>query len=314
MNIPISLPFKTTMVSMFFNLKKLKDQTISTRPLEFYIQNCVHVLSLKYPLVLFCDEDTVDMLREIRNKEVSEDIPTTYIVKDLSEYEYYKNNWPIIHDNRQKYNADIYVNSRNTSSYFLMGMFKPLALLLAKQVYDSEYYAWIDVGCNHVVRNLTEYAPKMLDNPNPKISACYIHYRKTEELENMRQYMQKGGPCGIATTAFTVEKKYIEQYYVIMFSIFYEMLGNGIGHTDETVMTYMANRCPELFTFYNGDYYSIFTNYHDPREDITTIYLHFIKNADKKHASEATIRLLNSSNKNLIQLGKNDIELLEKHV
>jgi hypothetical protein len=304
--------FKTTIVTMFFNLKKLEDQSIETRPISFYTEQCVHVLRLKYPMVLFCDSDSLDILRTIREREVGYDIPTKYIVKDIIDYDYYKQNVSIIRENRAQYNADAYINSRNTPSYFLLSMFKCIALLLAKQEnpFQTDYYAWIDIGCNHVVQGISEYAPKMLEEPNPKISMCYIHYRRADELSDMRNYMRWGGKCGIAAGAFTVHKDYVERLYTYAFSIFYEMLSKGVGHSEETVFTYMANRYPDLFTFYNGDYYSLFTNYHLPRRDIQAIIYHYIRNADPKYAHEASCRLLLADVKKVITLTEEEKKML----
>jgi len=76
--------FNSTIVTMFFNLKKLKDASSTTRPLDFYVKNGIHTLSLQYPMVVFCDEETVDIVRDTRNSVVdSSVIPTVYVVKRL---------------------------------------------------------------------------------------------------------------------------------------------------------------------------------------------------------------------------------------
>jgi len=271
--------FKTTVVTMFFNLKKFKDASNLTRPIDFYIKNGVNTLKLQYPMVIFCDEDSVDIMRKIRNENVDETlIPTVYIIKNLTEYDYYIHNWNIIRDNRDRSNGYKESDNRNTVSYFLMGMFKPLALQIAKQRNDfnTTHYAWIDLGCSHIVRKIDEYAPKMLDNPNPKVSACYIYYHPRKHLENMRQFMEFDGPCGIASTAYTVQREYVDRYYNSMFAIFNEMLYKGYGHTDETAMIYCFDRYPEIFYIYYGDYKSIFTNYHEPNEDLSIITNDFV--------------------------------------
>jgi hypothetical protein len=43
----------TTILTMFFNLKKLKDASLQTRPQEFYIENGRETLKLKYPMIIF---------------------------------------------------------------------------------------------------------------------------------------------------------------------------------------------------------------------------------------------------------------------
>lgn len=273
-------PKSTTVITMFFNMKKLKDSTELTRPFEFYVHNSKHVLCFKYPMVIFCDEDTYEPIKQMRESLVGTEADITrYVIKNIQDYEYYQNCWNIIYENRAKNGSPL--DRRNTPSYFLMGMFKPYAFHYAhqKNYFNTTHYAWIDIGCNHVVRELNTYAPQMLDNPKPKVCVCYIHYRGHQELANMKEYMREGGPCGIASTAYTIESAYVSKFYTSMFSILYEKLYHEVGHTDETVMTYCYDRYPEIFTIYGGDYGSVFVNYHRPTQDLHIIIHAFIASA-----------------------------------
>lgn len=304
----------TTVVTMFFDLKKLRDASPSTRPMDFYLEHCAGTLKLPYPMVIFCDDTVYDYLKVIRDTEVDTDtIPTQYIIRRLENYDFYQQYWDIIHNNRNR--NDYPADSRNTASYFLLTMFKAMALWIARQrnFFKSPYYAWIDMGCSHICRNMRKYACKMLDNPRPKIAVCYIHYRSHEELSDMQQYMKHGGPCGIAATAFTLEEHYVYKFYTLMLSIFNEKLFLGLGHTEETVMVYCYDRHPELFTLFYGDYYSVFTNYHEPIEDIPAIVSFFIKPAFNAGRHDLVIHaaktILDSVDKNNIMM---DNELREQ--
>jgi len=315
--------FKSTVVTMFYNLKKLKDASSTTRPLDFYVQNGIHTLSLQYPMIVFCDEETVNIIKEARERVVDgSNIPTVYVIKPLTDYDFYAHNFPIIEQNRSSnpiYNS----NNRNTSSYFLITMFKSVCLMIAKERndFDTPYYAWVDLGCNHVLKNVQEYAPKMLDNPNPKISACYIHYRSKNELDDMTTFFANGGPCGMAATVFTAQREYIDRFYNGMMQLFNEQLCRGLGHSDEQVMTYCYDRYPELFHIYNGEYYSILTNYHEPTADLSAIrqlFVYSCVNAGRNDlAREAVYRVLSSLNKKetLTDLNDlNDLNDLEKDI
>lgn len=303
----MNTPPSTTIITMFFNMKKLKDSTELTRPLDFYIKNSVHVLKLNYPMIIFCDEDTYEPLKNVRDNEVV-DNNTKYIIKNIENYEYYQDCMNIITNNRSK-NGQPH-DKRNTASYLLMGMFKPFAFNYAHNhnFFNTTHYAWIDLGCNHIVKELSTYAPLMLNNPASKVSCCYIHYRGTNELRNMKEYMKYGGPCGVASTAYTIEADYIHRFYLGMFSIFYEQLYHETGHSDETVMTYCYDRYPEIFNVYGGDYGSVFVNYHNPTQDINTIVSYFIKNA----VANNNISIASKISKQIIESNDNlDANLLD---
>lgn len=258
----------TTIVSMFFNLKKLPDATDSVRPPEFYTKNGRSTLDLPYPMVIFCDAETRPFLER--------KYPTVYVEKALTDYDFYKTLWPIIVENRKTNPSP---DSRNTASYFLLCMFKLHALQHSKNLFPGTHLAWVDMGASHIVRSFTPAVLAMVERPNPKLSCCYIHYRSHNELYPMKERNGLAGGCGIAATVFTIEKIYVDRVYCAMFSLMYEQIALGVGHCDEQVFTYLYDNHPEWFTLYFGDYYSCCTNYHSNVEDRNSIMAHFIQNA-----------------------------------
>ena len=268
---------KTTLISMCFDLSTLEDAVQRTRPVDFYINSSVNFLSIPNPLVLFCDKTTRPLLEEIRKQKT--DAPTIYIEKSLTEYDFYKMNYPIVKKNREPYNG--YINHRNTPSYYILTMFKILALEIVKSRNDfnSTHYAWIDIGYEHVSTKLnSQVVQAMLNDPAPKLRICYIKYRPKEEIQEMRNYVPRG-LCGFAAGVFTIEGCYVSRFYSAMMSIFYEMLEKGVGHSEETCIIYCYDRYPELFNIYYGDYPSLLTNYHHIRETFHNIRYFFLNNA-----------------------------------
>jgi len=272
---------KPTIVTMYFNLKELADSSKETRSIDFYLTHGRGTLQLEYPMVIFCDTITKPLLQALRNELVdSKMCPTVYVERNLSDYDFYKQWWPVISENRKKSNMSWYNNpeERNTASYLLVCMFKMVAIQLANQRndFDSSYYFWLDFGCSHIAKNnMKEATIKMLEHPNPKISTLYIDYCCKKTLENMERVVNYG-MCGIAGTVFSAQKEYIPVFCAYMWSIFYEMVARGVGHTDEQVFTYCYDRHPELFTLYFGDYYSVILNYHYVCKDSLTIKDFFI--------------------------------------
>ena len=118
------------------------------------------------------------------------------------------------------------------------------------------------------------------------------------------------GICGIAATVFTIEASYVNRFYSSMWSIFYEQLARGIGHTEETIMTYCYDRKPELFNLYYGDYYSTAANYHNVRKDYYSVKNHFILNALRANRKDLALvaieNIKESLAKGLLELDTNE--------
>lgn len=304
---------KTTIVTMFFNLKNLSDASEHTRTVEWYMENSRKTLSLPFPMVIFCDSVTQPALEAIRNEYTAlTNIPTQYIVKDIVDYDFYKNNHPIISRHRQ--HSRIYTKTnRNTPSYFILTIFKFIALLIAKQRDDfkTPYYAWLDIGCSHVAStNFVENAMRIFSNPLSKVRACFIHYRSQKEISDMVLYTTRG-MCGIAGGFITVERGYVEALYTAILSVFYEMLSRDVGHSEETCLVYVYHRFPHLFNIYYGDYYSLLTNYYTVQKDYRGIKHHFIQNAlnDNRQdlARAAAQNILDSVDQQLLTLDSSEI-------
>jgi hypothetical protein len=301
---------KTTVVTMYFNIKNLPDATDQVRPQSFYMEKGRATLGLDFPMIVFCDDTCYDDIKTLRG-----DRPTHYIVKSLLDYDFYKDNYDIIKNNRV--GNPHYVDSRNTTSYCILTIFKLYAMHLAKQsspFIEATHYAWVDFGGSHILRNFEEYAPLMLRAPHPKVAFCYIHFRGAQEM-TMTSEFAKGGYCGVGATCFTIERDYVSRFYNACISIFHEMLAIKLCHHEEQIMAYFYHRYPELCTLYYGDYYSILSNYHVVRDDYESVKRYFIMESLVKGrrdlASGAAKAVLSSVENGNISLHQNEIEFLK---
>ena len=284
-----------TVVTMLFDICLSEEFdnvfTNKRRPIDFYFNQSKSVLSLQNPMVIFCDNNTVDKLKEMREAAVGTNIPTQYIVKNIVEYDFYKLHVEQINSIRKTHFETYKTQHGVLAWYTLITMFKYLALFISKQhnFFNTTHYAWVDVGCTHIVKSFDEYAPLMLNNPRSKVSVCYIHYRSRYDLYPIDKFLNNRGPCGIAAGAYTVEASYVDKLYHIGMSVFHEQLFNKYIHSDEQVLTYCYDKNPEIFNLYYGDYYSIFTNYHKPNNDQQSIYKYFIQNALRNNRPDLAV-------------------------
>ena len=319
-NFNIIRPIKTVAVTMFFDLKSLPDATPSVRDIDFYLEHGKTVLSIKQPLVIFCDSITQPKLKQLRNSLCPDLYPddTMYIIKNITEYDFYSLNHKIIKENRRKSNGYKDPNDRNTPSYFIATMFKFLAVKIAKEYINASYYAWIDFGCSHVVDRAAEFIPKMLETPHPKLACTYIHYRPHTMIDNMESYLEYFNPCGIAAGIWTIEKDLVDLFYTRTMNIFYEQLSKGVGHSEEGVLVYLYDRYPEMFTLNYGDYYSLLSNYHNVIRDYNTVKYCFIEQCilNNKHdlAETCAKKVLRSIQNGSLSLPEEEIHYLKSKI
>lgn len=305
---------KCVAVTFFFNIKKLPDATTTVRPVEFYLEKCKPTMSAKCEMVIFCDSEYKPLIEEIRN-EYAPGWKTHYIEKNITEYDFFKLNYPIVKANRSNSAHYNLPNERNTPSACITYCFKFPALQIAAQIVpDATHYLWLDFGCSHIARNAYEGIDNMIKNPRSKIGMCYIHYRPHNALANVTSYLQNGNPCSVAATVFTVDRESISTLYTRIMSIFYEMLSKGVGHNCEALLAYMYDRYPDMFSLYYGDYGSCIQNYVDLKEDYHAIRWFFIQQAinsgQHEFAKCAARQVLQSVSKNLINISTNEIDFL----
>jgi len=305
--------YKSTIVTFYFNLTKLKDSTETIKDETFYMKKGIETLQLKNPMVIFCDETNYITIKNIRDNYVKDNTLTKYIIKNITEYDFYKKNIDIIINNRK--NIDYYRNSSDTSSYYIICIFKIISIYISKtyNFFNTDYYVWIDFAGSHIMRKFNTSIHKILNNPNPKVSLCYIHYRNNEEI--LKLLNNNICFCGIAAGCFTVDKHYVDIFYANIMNIFYDLLNKKIGHTEEQILTLFHDKYPDLCTIYYGDYYSILINYHEIIDDVESIIYFYIKEAIKKNRYDLALicakSIMDSFYKNNITLEDSNILFLK---
>lgn len=242
---------------------------------------------------------------------------TFYICKSITEYTFYNDYYDIIKTNR--YGNPLYINSRNTPSYFLVTMFKVYGMKIAKIIcpWDVSHFVWVDFGASHIARDFRNSMTALCNKPHPKISFCYIHYRSHQELD-LDGSFAAGGLTGIAATVFSVPVDFVDKFYLGCMSIFHELLFHKLGHHEEQIFTYFYDRYPYLCKVYYGDYYSCIQNYHCIVADFDSIHTFFIKNVmldnRKDLLYDAVNSVLYSIREGFLTISQENIKILQSYL
>jgi hypothetical protein len=256
-----------TLVTGYFNLTNCPDASdeIKKRDKNYYLQSSLSTLSLPHNLIIYCDIDSIDIIRNIRPTYLES--KTKYIVCEFDNFKFKKNFDQTFRDYREKiiknrkekpYNFD----NRNTASYYLFCMSRYIMLKesIETNPFHSTHFAWINFCIERMgFRNLIRLDEGLSINRD-KFSTCYIDYIPESLVKNVGEYFQYGR-CGMCSGFFTGNAKYMYTVCDLIEDKFIEYLSNGYGHADEQLYSPVYFSNPSLFEHYYGDYTEMITNY-----------------------------------------------------
>ena len=266
-----------TLVTAYFNLTRCCDasEEIKKRDQKYYLNSSISTLSLDKNLVIYCDNESYEHIKNIRPKFLEH--KTRYHIIDFEDIPIVSNREKI-RENRIKntYNFD----NRNTPSYYLFCMTRYWMLMetITENPFNSTHFAWINfcierMGFNNLIR-LNE----CLDQNRDKFSTCYIDFIPESLIKNTHEYY-RWGRCSMCSGFFTGNKEYMYKVCDLIIKKFYEYLELGYGHADEQLFSPVYFENPDLFEFYWGDYQQMITDYTYVYEAPENIIRNFISNS-----------------------------------
>jgi len=259
-----------TLVTAYFNLAKCADASkeILERDQKYYMSHSLSTLSLSQNLVIYCDEDSLPLIKEIRPTFLEN--KTHYIVREFDEFRFNKDSVLlnnkfsdyriIIKNNREAQNYSF--DNRNTPSYYLfcMSRYAMLKETIELNPFNSTHFCWINfcierMGFKNIIR-LNE----SLSVNRDKFSTCYIDYIPEDLITNTSKYFE-WGRCSMCSGFFTGNKEYMYKVCDLIENKFLEYMYKGYGHADEQLYSPVYFENPDLFEHYFGDYQQMITNY-----------------------------------------------------
>jgi len=277
-----------TLITAYFNLTKFYDasEEINKRDKNYYLHHSISTLSLPYNLVVYCDEDSLNIIKQIRPDYLKD--KTEFIVCNFDDFKFTKNGSKLndtFNDYRRKiiqnridkpYNFD----NRNTASYYLfcMSRYTMLKETINRNTFNSTHFGWINFCIERMgYSNLVKLDEALAVNRN-KFSTCYIDYVPQELVDNTYEYF-RWGRCSMCSGFFTGNSEYMYKVCDLIENKFLEYLNLGYGHADEQLYTPVYFENPEMFHHYYGDYNQMITNYTYVYESAEKPIYNFITNS-----------------------------------
>jgi hypothetical protein len=265
-----------TLVTAYFNLTKCPDasQKIIERNANYYMHHSISTLSLPYNLVVYCDEESLPIIRKIRPAEY-DDAMTVYKIRHFEALafttcdiepvnELYNMTFAQYRDkiNQNRVEHPYKFDERNTASYYLFCMSRYLMLIetVSENPFKSTHFAWINFCIERMGYKNLVHLPECLETNRDKFSTCYIDYIPLWYIQNTAVYYQRG-LANMCSGFFTGNAYYMKMVCKYMIEKFLYYLKLGYGHADEQLFSPVYYDHPLLFDHYYGDYTEMITNY-----------------------------------------------------
>jgi hypothetical protein len=271
-----------TLVTAYFNLTECPDASaeIKARDANYYFHYAKYTLCMPYNLVVYCDEESLPKIKEIRPAEyktkyvvtVFDDIRVSPAAKTFAEYRV-----QIIQNRKEKpYRFD----ARNTASYYLfcLSRYWMLRETIRENPFGSTHFCWINFCMERMGYKNVLHLEECLSVYRDKFSTCYIDFVPKGLVENTSEYFTVGR-CSMCSGFFTGSGEYMSSVCGLIIKKFQKYVEEGYGHADEQLYSPVFFENRDLFDQYFGDYTEMITNYKYVYDRATEPVRNFIRNS-----------------------------------
>lgn len=249
-----------TLVTAFFDLTKMSDSNPASRTRKHYMENAVSTLSLPNNLVIYCEEDNLEAIKEIRQKYDAELKYTKFVIQNFEDFPLNRYRGKIDENRSKRRSGD----QRNNTSYYLfcMSRYHMLKETVSENPFGGTHFAWINFCIARMgLLNVLELQ-NALELKRDKFSTAYIGYISKKEIEGKDNYnFIVNGKCSMCSGFFTGSAEYMSKVCKAIEVKFLKYVELGYGHADEQLYSPVFFDNPGWFHQYFGDYYSMITNY-----------------------------------------------------
>ena len=234
-------PSPITLVTAYFDLGR-KQTKHAGNPYPGWIGNFLPFV--QWPLVIFCDEQSLDMLKEMRG-----DKPAVWHVMRLEEFSVYKY-WSLLK------NLETDVGLAAEYGLVWHEKYNFLRRALSENPFDSEMFFWCDIGCFRFRRDLPSWSVRRMqfrlfedvEWPNlevcrtlPQDKAIVLRYRVSPGHLILGHFF--GG-------AMEPTRRWCDAYYQRLER---RVEKGALVYSDECVMQSLYRRRPELVHVLSSD-------------------------------------------------------------
>lgn len=209
-------------------------------------------------LIIFTEAKLYDLMVELRSKFLTK---TKIIVEAFEETDFYSDKDKLI-ENMAKFQIHNLNLAKDTADYILLNnnKFYWLKKAIAANYFNSTHFIWLDFGIFHIKMDhemCLTHLEKIIYQIPDKIRHMKISDLNTADYKDYFKYIRHN----IAGGLFSGHITYLTKYISIFYEVWHQILAENWYQLDESLMTIINHKFPELFDCYYGDYSSIIVNY-----------------------------------------------------
>lgn len=245
------LDYEAVVVTAITDLSK--NGTVPRRSINEYLRLGEHVLSLKVPLVVFCDDNLTDTIRNRRNELAPDHLTITKPINLLSQWE---SEWERVDELLStRRSASLGNPLKDTTDYTFVGWSKWHWMHSASEIIESNGYWWIDFGITHVaewpkhLEDALHHAwiygsshnvviPSLEKDDVFLTSSVFSRYVASIQ-EDSTQWLINGSPT-VAGGVFGIRRDHITSWRDEMEMLRHTSLSHGTVVSDQLLMSWYA--------------------------------------------------------------------------
>jgi hypothetical protein len=275
---------KITLVTAFFNLNKSNPQVLATS--EYY-KHARWIMQINLPLVVYCDEETVQPIRAMREEYQLLD-KTDFKVQHLREFKLFQLFEEKVRENRARFWATRDARAPVESHLLCNSKMQMVSDTIERNPFQTEYFGWLDFGlakcgCTQNGAFTPERFTKMLQETSvleqigDRVALQVMGDVPASLYQDDQLYQYYSSypwiVCGNFWTCGTLSGLLLASKVL---DIFERHTRLGVGHGEEPLFAELLDQEPELFHCRYGDYQDVLINYGGPKQNVDYILSHVL--------------------------------------
>lgn len=257
-----------TFVTGFFDISEVDSVKIKRRDAKVYLKLFENLAVINHPLVVFIESKHKDEVDSIIKKVSPVNAKRKVISIEFNKLKW----WPYLDKIKDKPMLQNKVDNRDThlSSIMTCSKVTLVADVCRDNPFNTEYYAWIDIGIHHLHYVDLTLIDEIVKNISDKVKLALMKPTSAKEISDRDEYYRVNRGK-IAATLFTGSRLELINFEKIFNNEVEKMYASKYICLEEQVFGAIICQNYDRFDFFFCDYTGILSNYTLIRKNIDCV-------------------------------------------